>query len=187
MTRLHRFLALILTVILCIGVVEGRKTAVCKMISRSGNGTISGVIFLTQTTSKAEVRITVELHGFNGTAKHGFHIHENGSLANKCAGAGPHLNVYRTPHGSPSDPPTKRHTGDLGNIEIDSEGNVVTTLTDRIISLYDCPSSVMWRAMVVHQLEDDLGRGGAPTSNTTGNAGQRLGCCIIKPMVLADC
>jgi len=188
--RLFIILALVVTVIFCIDVVQSKKMAVCKIRSGSGNGTIEGIIYLTQTTIKAEVRVTLDLKGFNVTAskKHGFHVHQNGSLDNKCAAAGPHLNVDKTPHGSPSDPPSKRHTGDLGNIEIDSDGNIDTTLTDRIISLYKhSRTSVIGRAMVVHELVDDLGRGKAPTSNTTGNSGQRLGCCVIRAIKLPDC
>jgi Cu-Zn family superoxide dismutase len=185
MKRLCRFLALVLIAIWSMDVAESKKIAVCKILSGSGNGTIFGHIYLTQTTSKYEVVMKVDLHGFNitGSRKHGFHVHQNGSLGNKCADAGPHLNVYGTRHGSPCDLPTKRHTGDLGNIEIDSNGDVVTTLRDRIISLYQTPTSVMNKTIVVHALEDDLGRGGAPTSNTTGNAGQRLGCCVITQII----
>ena len=32
----------------------------------------------------------------------------------------------------------------------------------------------------IHQKEDDLGLGGNAGSRTTGNAGSRLGCCIIR-------
>jgi len=31
----------------------------------------------------------------------------------------------------------------------------------------------------IHRDEDDLGRGGAPDSLTTGNAGARIACCVI--------
>ena len=32
----------------------------------------------------------------------------------------------------------------------------------------------------IHEREDDLGRGGADDSLTTGSAGSRLACCVIE-------
>ena len=37
----------------------------------------------------------------------------------------------------------------------------------------------MGRSFVVHAGIDDYGRGGAPDSKTTGNAGPRLACGVI--------
>ena len=36
------------------------------------------------------------------------------------------------------------------------------------------------RAIVIHEGQDDLGAGGMADSLTTGAAGGRMGCCIIK-------
>lgn len=38
---------------------------------------------------------------------------------------------------------------------------------------------ILGRAVVVHEGEDDLGRGGHKDSKTTGNAGGRVACGII--------
>jgi Cu-Zn family superoxide dismutase len=35
------------------------------------------------------------------------------------------------------------------------------------------------RGIVIHADKDDLGLGGSPLSNTTGNSGDRLACGII--------
>jgi Cu/Zn superoxide dismutase len=52
----------------------------------------------------------------------------------------------------------ERHAGDLGNIAADANGVAVVSLTDSHIALAG-PNSVVGRALVVHELEDDLGRG----------------------------
>jgi len=120
------------------------------------------------------------LTGFNNssasTTKHGFHVHAQGSIGNQCNDAGGHYNPYNVVHGAPSAP--VRHVGDLGNIDVNPQGVVNVTITDNIVSLTG-NISVIGKAIVVHELEDDLGLGNSTVSNTTGNAGRRFGCCII--------
>jgi len=38
----------------------------------------------------------------------------------------------------------------------------------------------------VHRDEDDLGRGGDAKSKVSGNAGPRIGCCIIELMTSSN-
>lgn len=68
--------------------------------------------------------------------------------------------------------------GDLGNIVADQEGIARINIVDPLITL-EGPTSVIGRAIVVHEGEDDLGTGGHPSSLKTGNAGGRLVCGVI--------
>lgn len=63
-----------------------------------------------------------------------------------------------------------RHVGDLGNIETGEDGVAQLQLSDHVITLSG-PQSVVGRAIMVHEKEDDLGRGGDQESLKTGNAG----------------
>ncbi len=73
-------------------------------------------------------------------------------------------------HGGPSD--IERHIGDLGNIVANEEGIAHLELTDKLIKL-NGKNSVIGRAIIVHQGEDDL------SSQPTGNAGARAAYGVI--------
>jgi len=48
--------------------------------------------------------IDVSLSGFTDTDKHGIHVHEHGSIDDKCAAAGDHFDPHGSDHGLPDDP-----------------------------------------------------------------------------------
>lgn len=74
-----------------------------------------------------------------------------------------------------------RHVGDLGNVKADSDGTVRVKIVDTILSL-NGENSILGRAVVVHEGEDDLGKGTGDLeagSKKTGNAGGRMACGVI--------
>ena len=96
---------------------------------------------------------------------------------------GPHFNPAGKTHGAPTD--VERHAGDLGNITAAQDGTAEFTLSDAQIPLTGA-NTIVGRAVVVHELQDDLGKGDhsepgtqGKTSKTTGNAGARLACGVI--------
>lgn len=96
--------------------------------------------------------------------------------------AGPHFNPYKKKHGAPD--AEERHAGDLGNVVATADG-CTFTIEDSQIPLSG-PNTIVGRACVIHELEDDLGLGDSSeigtqgkTSETTGNAGARLACGVI--------
>lgn len=108
---------------------------------------------------------------------HGFHIHRAGDLRGEgCLHACDHYHKGPSkPHGGiPGS--GLRHSGDLGNIEIksyESEANY-TYFLDKIY-LQD----LYGRSVIIHEDEDDLGKGDFEDSHTTGHSGKRIGCAII--------
>ena len=107
--------------------------------------------------------------------KHGFHIHKAGDLRGEgCKGACDHFHMGpKQPHGGPPTGKNQaRHTGDLGNLT--GPEDTVTYLL-KGVTLND-----LWgRSVIVHEDEDDLGRGPFEDSQTTGHSGKRIGCALI--------
>ena len=68
----------------------------------------------------------------------------------------------------------------MGNIVANEKGEADVDITDHLITLSTGKNSILYRAIVVHELKDDLGLGNNNASITTGNAGPRLACGTIQ-------
>lgn len=112
---------------------------------------------------------------------HGFHIHRAGDLRGEgCKGACEHY--HRGPpqaHGSTPGSDGPRHTGDLGNIE---QGKSYSFFLQKITV-----RDLFGRSVIVHEDEDDLGKGTFPDSHITGHSGARIGCAIIGRASVLHC
>lgn len=111
------------------------------------------------------------------SGKHGFHIHKAGDLRGEgCMGLCEHYDIGRNTHGGEPGSTRKRHTGDLGNIEI-------TQKQKEFRKSYHIkgitPKELWGRSIIVHKDEDDLGKGNFEDSKTTGHSGARIGCAIF--------
>ena len=108
--------------------------------------------------------------------KHGFHIHQYGNLSDGCNSACAHFNPDNTEHGGPYS--KIRHAGDLGNI-VSKKNKSKGTLFAKKLTLSPGKYCITGRMIIVHEDEDDLGKGGDEESLKTGNAGKRLTCGVI--------
>ncbi|XP_024030215.1 superoxide dismutase [Cu-Zn], chloroplastic [Morus notabilis] len=152
-------------------VAAATKNAVAVL---KGTSDVEGVVTLTQ-QDDGPTTVNVRVTGLT-PGPHGFHLHEYGDTTNGCISTGAHFNPNNLTHGAPEN--EVRHAGDLGNIIANAEGVAEATIVDNQIPLGG-PNSVVGRAFVVHELEDDLGKGGHELSLTTGNAGGRLACGVV--------
>ncbi len=109
--------------------------------------------------------------------KHGIHIHKAGDLRGEgCHGLCEHYDIGNNSHGGKPGETPHRHLGDLGNIEIISG----KSYTQRKLYLPDISVEELWgRSLVIHEKEDDLGKGIHDDSKTTGHSGARIGCAIF--------
>eukprot|EP00898_Chlorokybus_atmophyticus_P008449 jgi/Chlat1/8605/Chrsp86S08021 len=155
--------------------------AVCVL---QGTSNVGGVITFEQSSPDAPVTLSGSINGLT-PGRHGFHVHEHGDTTNGCVStgmatklplvlhfvirltlkcllqllllpAGTHFNPEKATHGGPTDP--VRHVGDLGNLEAGADSVANVSITDSKITLMG-PNSILGRAMVVHEKEDDLGKG----------------------------
>ncbi len=127
----------------------------------------------TFTQDGTAVRVVVDLAGVDGAGNHGFHIHEHGTCEAHDAfkSAGGHWNPAGVEHACP--PTEPRHAGDLGNIEVGSDGaaHMETIVEGLTISTGDY--AVAGRALMLHAKPDDC------KTQPTGDAGDRVACGVI--------
>lgn len=130
---------------------------------------LSGHVLFKQDQPLGTTRALIQVGGFlpNGGPK-AIHIHQYGDLSQGCLSTQGHYN----PHGENH----PNHPGDLGNFM--PQGGIVSAVVPTRASLFG-GNSVIGRAVVFHEKHDDLGRGGDAGSLQHGNAGRRLGCCVI--------
>lgn len=121
-----------------------------------------------QAHEDAKTVIMGELKGLSA-GKHAIHVNVFGDISQPAGGAlGGVFNPFGKNHGAPED--DERRVGSLGNIEVSFEGNVKVHIEDKLVKLIG-PHSIIGRSIVVHENEDDLGKGGHELSLQNGNAG----------------
>lgn len=132
--------------------------------------TIQGEVIFMESHGGVEVRATFSKLP---AGLHGFHIHKAGDLRGEgCKGACEHFDIGESEHGGAPGSGASRHTGDLGNIRGPHCSHRYFLKTLKVEELYG-------RSVIVHEDEDDLGKGDHEDSKTTGHSGARIGCALI--------
>ena len=152
-------------------ITEAEQTVVAQCMLEHSD-TVKGTILLMQAPNTYTL-IKGTITGLE-PGLHGFHIHEFGDMSDGCKSMGGHYNPDGVDHGDIN----KGHVGDLGNITADESGTAKFTIEAKRIDLIG-ERSVIGRGFVVHEDQDDLGKGGDAESLKTGNAGERLACGVI--------
>ncbi|XP_020786226.1 LOW QUALITY PROTEIN: extracellular superoxide dismutase [Cu-Zn] [Boleophthalmus pectinirostris] len=152
---------------------NGTLYAACKIRPNEPNSTgpkIYGMALFKQDSPQDRLAVFLQLRGFDsGTAEpKAVHIHQFGDLRSSCASTGGHYNPHHVNH--------PHHPGDFGNFM--TENGRIKAMVESEATLFG-GDSVLGRAVVVHQHQDDMGQGGDASSLLNGNAGPRVGCCVI--------
>jgi Cu/Zn superoxide dismutase len=153
-------------------------------MSKIQNGLLEGAVAVFKTdTINGEVTVSDYKEGVKLKAiftrlppgKHGFHIHKAGDLRGEgCMGLCEHYDIGNNSHGGDPNHKGERHTGDLGNIEL--KGSI---LKKEYYIKHTSVKDLWGRSIIVHQGEDDLGKGTFDDSKITGHSGPRIGCAIF--------
>lgn len=101
------------------------------------------------------------------------HIHEKGDCADMGKAAGGHWNPTGANHGKWGS--SSFHSGDIGNVSLDSKGNGSMEMETDLWTLGgDEKTNILGKSIIVHGGVDDY------TSQPSGNAGTRIACGVIK-------
>ncbi|XP_039607522.1 extracellular superoxide dismutase [Cu-Zn]-like [Polypterus senegalus] len=132
---------------------------------------VTGQVLFKQTYPSGHLETTINLVGFSESDNQAraIHIHEFGDLSNGCDATGGHFNPMNVSHPG--------HPGDFGNFT-PKKGKIKKYRKNIKATMFG-PHSILSRAIVIHEQQDDLGEGGNPASLINGNAGKRLACCVI--------
>ncbi|CAJ1052317.1 extracellular superoxide dismutase -like isoform X2 [Notolabrus celidotus] [Xyrichtys novacula] len=154
---------------------NGTMFAACKVRPSStlpeGLPKVSGQVLFRQEYPEEVLQVLLRFNGFpteDDQVARAVHIHQYGDLSNGCDSTGGHYNPLEVPH--------PNHPGDFGNF-VPQRGKINAMLESKA-TLFG-GESVIGRAVVIHEKLDDLGLGGDAGSLLHGNAGRRLGCCVI--------
>lgn len=150
--------------------VDSALSASALMNPKSGSS-VSGNINFEQVG--ASVMMSLQLSGLEpGT--HAVHLHEVGDCsADDATSAGDHWNPTGHAHGEWGK--NEFHLGDIGNLEVDEDGNVnMTFTTDKWTLETGQENTIVGKAVIVHEKADDF------TSQPSGAAGARISCGVIQ-------
>jgi len=106
---------------------------------------------------------------------HAIHLHEKADCSSPDGkSSGGHWNPTFSKHGKWGDE-NGYHKGDIGNFEVDENGNGLITMETKewCIDCEDESKNIIGKAVIVHQGTDDL------TSQPSGAAGSRIICGAI--------
>lgn len=133
---------------------------------------VTGQVLFRQHYSQGKLEAIFHLDGFpldNNQSGRAIHIHELGDLSDGCNSAGGHYNPFGVNH--------PRHPGDFGNFS-PKDGKIRKYKPNLFATMFG-PYSILGRSVVIHEQEDDMGKGNNKASLENGNAGKRLACCVI--------
>lgn len=125
-------------------------------------------------TLDGKVKMVLELNIPSKSGKEvAVHLHEHGDCGDSGKMAHGHWNPTNAQHGKWGT--GSFHSGDIGNVKLDSKGKGSVTIETDLWTLGGmADKNILGKAVIVHGGVDDF------TTQPTGNAGSRIGCGVIQ-------
>lgn len=138
---------------------------------------VVGFVKFVYNEDQKKTNVMISVKGLK-PGNHGVHIHQD--FTKGSMGGGMCYNpLGATKHGDPNS--TERHMGDMGNISAVEDKEITTWAYEDYIIQVNGPYSIIGKTVVVHENEDDLGKGASEESQKNGNVGPPLFSGIILP------
>ncbi len=179
-----------------VGSSELEATSLRSAILRNAAGDVVSRALFASVGGKVLVTVTVDFPGIRA-GFHGLHVHANdnpangdGCVADPAQPANTHF-VSADGHWNPAAETHGEHAGDMPSVLVLEDGSGLVSFTNQIDPLSD----IVGRAVILHDGPDNFGNiplGTLPNQYTansqaaidltaaTGNAGNRIGCGVIR-------
>ncbi len=147
-------------------------TAMATLSGTKPDTTVNGTVQFTQDGDKVKMtlQITVPKKANQSVA---LHFHEHADCGDMGKHAGGHWNPTGEPHGKWDE--GSFHSGDIGNIDLDSKGEgKIEVSSDRWSIGGDAKKDILNKTIIVHSGVDDY------KSQPSGNSGERIGCGVVQ-------
>ncbi|MES2417381.1 MAG: superoxide dismutase family protein [Bacteroidota bacterium] len=151
---------------------EGKLIAEAKLNATSTNEAIGTAKFYG--LADGQIKMDLEIN-FPSRADSivAVHFHEHGDCGNMGENTHGHWNPTNEAHGKWGS--SAYHSGDIGNIQLDSVGHgSVVMATDRWSVVASDVRNIIGRGIIVHGGTDDY------ATQPSGNSGPRVGCGVIE-------
>lgn len=151
-----------------------QKTATATITSTYADTAVSGnATFTTLGDGQVKLDLTLSIPA-KANKEVAVHLHEHGDCGDSGMNSHGHWNPTNEEHGKWGS--AHFHRGDIGNVKLDAQGNGTLQMTTDLwqIGGNDSTKNILDKAVIVHGGVDDY------VSQPTGNAGNRIGCGVIK-------
>lgn len=152
---------------------QGGGQAVADINGTHSDTTVTGTVMFTENGGKVKMMLNITVPKKAGQSV-AVHIHEHGDCGDMGKDAHGHWNPTNQKHGKWGE--GSFHLGDIGNVNLNGEGQGTMEMETDLWTIggTDTTRNILSKAIIVHSGVDDY------TSQPSGDAGNRIGCGIIK-------
>lgn len=152
---------------------SSEKSASAVITATYSDTAVSGTANFTESNGEVTLQLTLQIPA-KADKEVAVHLHETGDCGDAGMASHGHWNPTNEDHGKWGASPF--HRGDIGNVKLDAQGNGTLEMTTDLWAIGgdDATKDILGKAVIVHGGVDDF------VTQPTGDAGNRIGCGVIK-------